>query len=488
MNQTKSVPRLRQETVQKILKAADSAKMRVEDGTPVDDALAEVAREYELGPEQAKLLVQGWNIDASLEHLKSASSLEDRLQSIPIAHYDNVIAILNKKQAAVTDRPSSDKNDEVWSGYYRPPAEEYVRPMVKDAFAEQYPADASSDMDKLGRAASIKAARNAILRKDLLKWAHEEVAVMEHRLRNKIDEIDWAMAASRADLKTVKDNLKVASREAYEFLVQVEPRLQRKYEINQAYIAYDPNKYPYRTILEAVKIAKDLYRAKNLTEKLAKISENFVDPAIDYGVEAKQDPTNAGPLGFYIPYEPRKSVKPLVSTDEVEKIASDQPVDCNEIEKEAGIGDAATQKVKDILAGGFHDVIDSVGLTRAPEDIQQELKEYSRKKHEDVRTSILYDPTSSYNKRQIMDLTTITSLLSQDPEILNYDPAEVYKVYKDLVNLAPLAMLNPIVAKTMVRQALAQNGLGTYDLKLLASIDALMREDNKSTKAKVIED
>jgi len=471
MKQSMSVPRLRQETVQKILKAADYAKLRVSEGAPVDVALAEAANKQGLGPEQTRLLVQGWNIDASLEHLKSASSLEDRLGNITIAHYDNVVKLLNTKQASADDLPVVSESDEVWDGYYKPPAEPFVQPIVKDAFAEKYPSEQTVDVDKVARAVENKTAKNAILRRDLVKKAREEHDVLERKFLDKIDEIDWAMAASHADPTIVKENLKVASKDAYAFLNQIEPRLKRKYDVNPSYIVYDPTKYPYKTILEGVKLARELTRAKNLTEKLAAICEQIPDPVIDYDAEIRKDPTSAGPGGFYTVYNPKQPVKPLFSPDEVEKISAGT----FEVEKEAGvIGSKLRDKIRsevDKLIGGAGD-----GLRGLP---QEELARAGDRKKEKIKMQ-LSDPETTYNTRQIMDFTAITSLMSQDPELLNYDPAEVYTTYKELSNLAPVAMLNPVVARTMVRQALAQNGLGSYDLKLLVSIDALLREDGKN--------
>ncbi|GIW59067.1 MAG: hypothetical protein KatS3mg087_0133 [Patescibacteria group bacterium] len=468
MSDNQKVPRLTEKTAQKILDAAQDAEQAVKAGSSVDAALAQAASKHGLSKEQTKLLVQGWNIEKSLSNFSKTANFFERVNATPpIAHYDVVISLMNDFSKEEPKKASSS----IWEGYYSPPKSDIFDTAVDRAAAHIKVGDAKPTTEVLGKHIRDKLAREHLYRQEVLKKARDELEVLKAELARKKEEVKWAFRAVRAGFDDVAANLKVVNPYAYRFLVSMKEEIPQDFEKEAFHVRYNPDKYPYKTVLEAADIMKKLEKLAAETEKLEAIDKALGE--LKLGREEQlSDPTQAGPGGYYYSDSLTGRNKPPVLSGE----------DLRELEKEGGILTtplhglwwAVTQGSRYGLSSAKQLAADFLPASRSPD------REFENLENKAIET--LRKHPSSKLLSQLGTSANLSLILARDPELANYPLEDVAEVYTYLEQLAPQTMKNPLVARTILKQALSQGGLGTFDIEFLTKIEKEFAEARNPKK------
>lgn len=452
MSERQKIPRLTEKTAQKIYEAAQDAEQAVKAGSSADAALAQAAKKHGLSKEQTKLLVQGWNIEKSLSSFSKAAGFFERVNSSPpIAHYDSVITLMGD----IPESESKQASIPIWEGYYSPPKVDIFDTAPAKIASQSKVGDAQVTIDGLGQRIRDKLAREHLYRKEVLKKAKAEIEVLKAKLREKREEVKWAFRAVRAGFEDVAANLKVAKPEAYRFLLSMKEEIPQDFEKEAFHVRYNPRKYPYSTILEAAEIDAKLKKLAGEVAKLEVIDKKLGELKLGSREEVK-DPTYAGPGGYYYsnPGFNRNS-EPLLKAEDLE-----------ELEKEAQLGTliSTVSSAPRHLAAGASEYINAIREHKSR--LNEQIQELEEKVVKSLR-----EPFTSRLISQLGTSTNLALIVSQDPELSNYPMEEVAETYAYLSQLAPEVMKNPLVARTVLKQALSQGGLGTFDIEFLTKIE-----------------
>lgn len=83
----------------------------------------------------------------------------------------------------------------------------------------------------------------------------------------------------------------------------------------------------------------------------------------------------------------------------------------------------------------------------------------------------LSDPEHEEELRRIRAQSMLQNLLTEDEVISGHNPDQVMKAYNELSSLAPRAAQQPAVARSVLRQWMAQGDLGSYDAKGMTDLE-----------------
>lgn len=479
--------------------AVDTADSYIDGGMSPDEALAKAAKEYDLNNDQTHLMVRGWNISNVQEKLATHRDLNERLNPIQVVSLDAITSKLaNMEDSSFTEKQANYESNEIWGGYYIAPKENPPVVLGEDPFLKYADQDPTTFERKLAETDAI-VNKSRIKIAENLRLAKEELKVLKGRLETKIAEIEENLFYNKIPIDIALANTKLAYPRVYNILKKVADRsnLLKRADYDNPNMEFNKNTSGYKEAFEAVDIVDDIVKLKKAADKLEEYNEILRDEDTEFKYELSIESSPLQKTGGFHTRDTEPVIsKPLFNKQKINSFDGELE---NFFQKTGAEYGDSLHTVKTSQDTGLDSSTDSSHYISEKE--LQQLQDAAQIQGKALGESIGsikptwffegYAPadleSSIRSKLQEADLEHpatvaraqgfVAKLIATDPILADHDPYNVFKAYRNLLELVPTLMQNEAVAKEVLKKYLEQGEvLDTYDLRQLAEMESKLRK------------
>ena len=265
------VKHISEETLDLLTQAAAWAEGEIASGVDPKTAFMQAAKEFDLTPQQTKLLIRGWNITNFTEKFGSSRKLEDRCSEVPVLHFDEFEKLLNAgaKTAAAN-------NGSVWYGYDVPPEVRIKRAYQKDPL-KKYESVLATDeffFKVAGAENFVKRNFNKLI--DLRRQAYDAFTSLVSEFQIKLGELKSAIKVSGIPKDVLVGNLNVVNPLSARIVSHVLKETKCANLVrNRIDYSFDEKQEPYKTALKCAALMVSIDDKKKLLNKLDDLWDGY---------------------------------------------------------------------------------------------------------------------------------------------------------------------------------------------------------------------
>ena len=265
------VKHISEETLDLLTQAAAWAEGEIASGVDPKAAFMQAAKEFDLTPQQTKLLIRGWNITNFTEKFGSSRKLEDRCSEVPVLHFDEFEKLLNAgaKTAAAN-------NGSVWYGYDVPPEVRIKRAYQKDPL-KKYESVLATDeffFKVAGAENFVKRNFNKLI--DLRRQAYDAFTSLVSEFQIKLGELKSAIKVSGIPKDVLVGNLNVVNPLSARIVSHVLKETKCANLVrNRIDYSFDEKQEPYKTALKCAALMVSIDDKKKLLNKLDELWDGY---------------------------------------------------------------------------------------------------------------------------------------------------------------------------------------------------------------------
>lgn len=288
------VKHISEETLDLLTQAAASAEDAIASGVDPKTAFMQAAKDFDLTPQQTKLLIRGWNITNFTEKFGSSRKLEDRCAEVPVLHFDEFEKLMNApvKTASVNNGP-------VWYGYDIPPEVRIKRVYQKDPLKGYESVLATDEFFFKVADAEKFVKRNFNKLIDLRRQAYDAFTSLVSDFQIKLGELKSAIKVSGIPKDVLVGNLNVVNPLAARIVSDVLKEVKCASLVrDRVDYSFDEKQEPYKTALKCAALMVSIDDKKKLLNKLDKIwaGYKFEDKVIKKQAEWSVESMEISPL------------------------------------------------------------------------------------------------------------------------------------------------------------------------------------------------